>query len=48
VEGYTTLNFDVAVGSAACEASDVKWNLNTNSTFALAPKKTMKKKTLIE
>jgi hypothetical protein len=31
-------NSDVNVGSAVCKACSVMWNLDTNSTFASAPR----------
>jgi hypothetical protein len=33
-------NFDVNIGRAAWEACSATWNLGTNTTFALGPRKT--------
>jgi hypothetical protein len=33
-------NFEITIGRAACEVYRAKWNLGTNSAFALGPRKT--------
>jgi hypothetical protein len=38
--GRATLgrNVDVSIGRAACEACSAKWNMSTNSAFAVRPR----------
>jgi hypothetical protein len=36
-------NFDAAVRRAACEAGTARWNLGTNSAYALGQRKNMNK-----
>jgi hypothetical protein len=36
-------NFYVHIRNAACEQSSVKWNFNTNSSFALGQRKAMER-----